>query len=344
MNLFRLYFVLVVMLTGLNAQVQLLPDGNMPPPAPPIATMADPLPLPVQEPPAVLVEPQGLTAALPAPAAAVAPTVPAPAFIAPVIAEEAPALVAHSDAGDETPQQCEIKPKNYQKAKEFLKQLDAAWYSLLESVAVLVFGISGLIVAYQVGASLFGTLLLAFLPPFGGGIIRDLILGKSPINFLQSQKNISIVFIVSVVGFFVLGMSRHRSLRDAKSRELSLARSAALFDGIAMSIFTVTGTMVALQVNAKPLWIWGPLAAMLTYTGGGILRDQLIRNNSMNIIDGPLYPEIGMFWSWLLSCYIAFWQPHYAESGVMMMGCMLATFASWAMIRALKIKNIAFEK
>ena len=289
MKLLHMCFLFIATVANLSAQTQ--PPSLMPPPSS-LGIVAPPLPLSVQEPPAILVEPQD--ASLLAPAAPLPLDTPPLNEVTAKVTEK-PVKSTNEGSVDEPIQKCEIKISASDKSKEFLKQLDAAWYALLESIAILAFALSGLIVAYQTGASLFGTVLLSFLPPFGGGILRDLILGKSPTAFVQSQANISMVFAISVVGFFVLGMNRHRSTKDIKSRDASLIRAMSLFDGIGLSIFTVTGTMVALEMHLKPLWIWGPLAAMITFTMGGVLRDQLIRNNSLNLIHGPLYPEIGMF-------------------------------------------------
>lgn len=228
------------------------------------------------------------------------------------------------------------------KSSEFLKEMDKQWFVLLDTIGVICFALAGLVTAYLWGASLYGTLLLSFLPPFGGGIMRDLILGRSPIGFTQAQTNISIVFVIVIIGFFVLGMSKDRSARETKSRDASLLQAAALFDGIGLAIFTVTGAMVAVLLDAQPLWLWGPFAAMLTSTGGGILRDLMLKNHGAGMVNGPIYPEIAMFWGWVLSWYITSPQSAYAEAGVILIGTMLGGFASWAMLRAIKAKNLTF--
>lgn len=229
------------------------------------------------------------------------------------------------------------------KADEFKNTMDQQWYILLDTIGVIAFALSGLITAYIWGASLYGTLLLSFLPPFGGGIIRDLILGRSPLGFFQAQTNISIVFVIVVLGFFVLGMSRKQSSsRESKHRSSSLHQAANLFDGIGLAIFTVTGAMVAVLLDAQPLWLWGPFAAMMTSTGGGLLRDLMLKNHGATVVNGAIYPEIALFWGWMMSCYISCWQEYYADAGVILTGTILCSFASWAMIRAMKIKNLSF--
>lgn len=228
------------------------------------------------------------------------------------------------------------------KSGDFLQEMNKQWFVLLDTIGVICFALAGLVTAYLWGASLFGTLLLSFLPPFGGGIMRDLILGRKPIGFTQAETNISVVFVIVIIGFFVLGMTKDRSARETKSRDASLLQAAALFDGIGLAIFTVTGTMVAVLLDAQPLWLWGPFAAMLTSTGGGILRDLMLRNHGVAVVNGAIYPEIALFWGWVLSWYISASHTTYADAGVILIGTMLGVFATWAMLRAIKAKNLTF--
>lgn len=74
-----------------------------------------------------------------------------------------------------------------------------------------------------------------------------------------------------------------------------------VFDAMALAAFTVTGVVIAIRFAAEPLWIWGPLLAILAAAGGSILRD-VIRSDADNPgLKTSLYAEIALVWGLILS-------------------------------------------
>jgi polar amino acid transport system substrate-binding protein len=62
--------------------------------------------------------------------------------------------------------------------------------------------------------------------------------------------------------------------------------------------------VVALVTHAKPLWIWGPILAAITASGGGIMRDVVRSDPEIPFLKGEIYPEIAVFWGAVLSVYL----------------------------------------
>ena len=75
-------------------------------------------------------------------------------------------------------------------------------------------------------------------------------------------------------------------------------------DAIGMSVFTVSGVAVAVTVDATPLWLWGPILAMLTAAGGGILRDIVRQSGSVSSLKSEFYAEVPLIWGFLLSVFL----------------------------------------
>ena len=50
--------------------------------------------------------------------------------------------------------------------------------------------------------------------------------------------------------------------------------------------------MVALDTSAQPLWLWGPIAAVITASFGGLMRDLYRHDRVTANLGGELYPEI----------------------------------------------------
>ena len=70
------------------------------------------------------------------------------------------------------------------------------------------------------------------------------------------------------------------------------SRSIEAFDAVALAAFTVVGVVVVLDTSARPLWLWGPIAAVLTGSFGGLMRDLLRHDRVVANLRGELYPEI----------------------------------------------------
>jgi uncharacterized membrane protein YeiH len=69
-------------------------------------------------------------------------------------------------------------------------------------------------------------------------------------------------------------------------------RLIELFDAIGLAAFIVVGVVVALDTSAQPLWLWGPIAAVLIASFGGLMRDLYRHDRVTANLGGELYPEI----------------------------------------------------
>lgn len=133
-----------------------------------------------------------------------------------------------------------------------------AW---LEHFGVGVAAISGVLAARGKRVDLFGVLVLALVTAFGGGTVRDLLVGDLPVVWIREPAFLLNATCVALATFFV------RRMR-------ALPRSFLLVaDAFALALFTMVGTRkgVALEFAA-------PVAVMLgviTGVAGGILRDVL---------------------------------------------------------------------
>jgi len=78
-------------------------------------------------------------------------------------------------------------------------------------------------------------------------------------------------------------------------------RLIEVFDAIALAAFTVVGVVVVLDTKAQPLWLWGPIAAVLTASFGGLMRDLFRHDRVIANLRGELYPEIAVVWGLALA-------------------------------------------
>ena len=77
-----------------------------------------------------------------------------------------------------------------------------------------------------------------------------------------------------------------------------------VFDAVALAAFTVVGVVVVLDTSAQPLWLWGPIAAVLTASFGGLMRDLFRHDRVVANLRGELYPEIAVVWGLALALFL----------------------------------------
>nr|WP_319493235.1 trimeric intracellular cation channel family protein [uncultured Desulfobacter sp.] len=123
------------------------------------------------------------------------------------------------------------------------------------------FAVSGSLAAAEKKLDLFGAVFLGFVTAIGGGTMRDMMIGNTPVSWLHDP-----------VYFYVIVAAVATTFLFTKTI-LSFAKALFFFDTIGISVFTVIGIQKGLHAGIHP-----PLAVMmgiLTAVMGGIIRDVL---------------------------------------------------------------------
>ena len=89
-----------------------------------------------------------------------------------------------------------------------------------------------------------------------------------------------------------------------QSRPRLVPQLIEVFDAVALAAFTVVGVVVVLDTSAQPLWLWGPIAAVLTASFGGLMRDLFRHDRVVANLRGGLYPEIAVVWGLALAIFL----------------------------------------
>lgn len=186
------------------------------------------------------------------------------------------------------------------------------WFRALDWIGTVAFAISGVLIGRREHYSLFGALVLAFLPAVGGSVVGDLMVGRQPIGILESPVSVILVLATVVTGYALFRLydfvhGRFVFMLDLAWKFMWMRRYVPprnvyeVFDAMALAAFTVSGVVVAIRFATEPLWIWGPLLAILSAAGGSILRD-VIRSDADNPgLKTTLYAEIALVWGLILS-------------------------------------------
>ncbi len=133
----------------------------------------------------------------------------------------------------------------------------------IDLIGTFVFAVSGALKATKYDLDLLGILVLATLTGVGGGIIRDVLLGATPPAVFQDE---SFLIVCVLGGLAVFVASSHI---EPWLREMMVA------DAIGLGVFAGIGAVKAHAFGLGPLGII--MMAGLTATGGGVIRDVLVR-------------------------------------------------------------------
>ena len=105
-------------------------------------------------------------------------------------------------------------------------------------------------------------------------------------------------------------------------------RLIEVFDAIALAAFTVVGVVVVLDTSAQPLWLWGPVAAALTASFGGLMRDLFRHDRVTANLRGELYPEIAAVWGLALALFLE-WEGERLEPDEIRLGVIVTILGAF---------------
>lgn len=128
-------------------------------------------------------------------------------------------------------------------------------------VGVAVFAASGASAGVAKRLDLFGVIFVGFVAALGGGIIRDLVIDVVPPLAFADWRYPAVAAVVATASFWL-----HPQLAR-------LRRTVLVLDAAGLGLFTVTGTLKALDAGVPA--VGACLIGMLVGIGGGLGRDLL---------------------------------------------------------------------
>lgn len=142
-----------------------------------------------------------------------------------------------------------------------------AW-EVFSIIGTIAFAVSGAIVAMEEEYDLFGVYLLGIVTAFGGGAIRNLLIGV-PVSALWEQEMMFQIALIAMTAVFLFPQNLLKHWN----------RWGNFFDAIGLSAFAIQGAMFAVQLDL-PISAT-VVAAVLTGSGGGIIRDVLAKRKPL---------------------------------------------------------------
>ena len=125
----------------------------------------------------------------------------------------------------------------------------------------MAFAISGVLTAFNKKLDPFGVFIIAFVTAVGGGTLRDVLIGRTPVGWM---RDLNYVYVI-ILGFIIAIIFRKKLDKFRKS--------LFLFDTIGLGVFTLIGLEKGIAIDLHPV-ICIALGTM-TACFGGVIRDIL---------------------------------------------------------------------
>ena len=171
---------------------------------------------------------------------------------------------------------------------DFATWLVANSLNAFEVLGVLAFALSGLIEAKRKGLDIVGVAMVTAATAFGGGTLRDILLNRRPLFWVEHDWWIWVIIGLTVAALLFL-----------RSGHLAITERAMKWpDAIGLGVFAASGTQVALDMNKSA--IIAVVMGVLTSVIGGVLRDLFTNQIPRAFSDHEPYAAVAFVGGWFV--------------------------------------------
>lgn len=129
----------------------------------------------------------------------------------------------------------------------------------IDIIGTMVFAISGALAGRDKKLDMFGIAAVGFITAIGGGTVRDLLLGSTPVGWMKDTIYLIMIGSGLIISFFF------------GKTVMKLRRTFFIFDTVGIAVFTVLGLQKALTFGVHP--VIAIMMGMVSAVFGGVIRD-----------------------------------------------------------------------
>ena len=163
-----------------------------------------------------------------------------------------------------------------------ISEFISLFQTIIQWIAIILSASTGVYDARRYGMDYFGALVIAIIVAVGGGTLRDVLLDRHPLFWLQDPIYLISILVVGIIGIILIPISsspekyhEHPGKRGFIQPiiQVMFGTSATfrIIDAISLGMWAYLGTLYALT-SGVPLLI-APIMGVITASFGGVLRD-----------------------------------------------------------------------
>lgn len=132
---------------------------------------------------------------------------------------------------------------------------------IIDFTGILVFAISGVLAGIEKKFDLIGSSILGLVTAFGGGTLRDILIGETPVAWMRNENLIIMVIIAVPVAYIF------------RNNIKKLDKVFFTVDTMGIALYTMLGLQKTLLIGLHPIAaiLMGTVSAVF----GGVIRDVL---------------------------------------------------------------------
>ncbi len=131
----------------------------------------------------------------------------------------------------------------------------------IEVAGTLAFALSGIVEAARKKLDAVGVCVVAGVAAFGGGTLRDVLLDRRPLFWIEQSWYVWCLLILCIAAMLLMRAKHFRPTQTSMQWP----------DALGLGLFAASGTQIALGMNMPALI--AVLMGVITATFGGVLRD-----------------------------------------------------------------------
>lgn len=139
---------------------------------------------------------------------------------------------------------------------------------IIEYIGTIAFAISGAIIAIENKMDILGVMILGTTTAIGGGIMRDVIIGRDVPVVFDNPSYLLVSFITTVLVFVTFVILKKLEITKNKIYKIVLN----ITDSLGLGVFVIIGTTSTLNAGTTN-HLLVIFCSVLTAVGGGVLRD-----------------------------------------------------------------------
>jgi len=132
----------------------------------------------------------------------------------------------------------------------------------IEVIGIIAFALTGIYEARKKGMDIIGVYAVAMITAFGGGSLRDVILNRHPLFWIEHYGYTVLLLALSIVTVLVI--------RNFFAMN-KFVKAVVVLDALGLGLFSASGASVADQLGNN--WFISALLGVTTGVFGGVMRD-----------------------------------------------------------------------
>lgn len=165
--------------------------------------------------------------------------------------------------------------------------------TFLEIVGIVAFTLVGVLVGIEYELDVFGIYAVSFCSALGGGIIRDICIGRNPplaLTYYVYPATVLLTVTIALVFFKLFEKKLNRQNIHMLKKYINI------LDAVGLGMFTVSSCQTAINYGYGDNIVMVIFAGLITSIGGGVLRDLLAARKPI-VMRKDLYAMISIWGS-----------------------------------------------